>query len=185
MSVRLAAALALGLAFATPAAITFSTPAAAHEYTFGELTITHPWARATAGTVKTGAVFMTIDNHGAEADRLLSVSTSSATTAELHTHMMDSNGVMKMRQVDGVELAPGSETKLAPGGLHVMLMGLAAPLLEDSVFPMTLRFERAGEITVDIVVESVAAMGGAGDGTEHMPDMDHMEGDHMHGTDEN
>jgi copper(I)-binding protein len=178
MSARLAAALTLGLAFAAPAALIFSPPAAAHDYKLGTLTIEHPWARASAGMAKTGAAFVTIGNQGAEADRLLSVSTPVAATAELHTHMMDGDGVMKMRQVEAVELAPGTESRLAPGGLHIMLMGLAAPLVEDATFPLTLRFEHAGELTVEVEVGSVAAMGGDDGG----PDMEHMDGEHMHGT---
>ena len=93
--------------------------------------------------------------------------------------MMDSNGVMKMRPVEAIELAPGSEVELAPGGNHIMLMGLAAPLQEATTFPLTLRFEHAGEVTVEVAVGAVAAMGhdghDAGGGT-------HMDGGHMPAT---
>jgi copper(I)-binding protein len=173
MSARFAVALVLGLFAAAPLSLTASA-AAAHEYKIGELTIEHPWARASAGNAKTGAVFMTIVNTVGGSDRLLSASTPIAATAELHTHLMDSDGVMKMRQVEAVELAPGATTKLAPGGYHVMLMGLTERLLEDTTFPLTLRFERAGELTVDVVVEPVAALEGSHD--------DAPESGHGHGT---
>jgi hypothetical protein len=176
MSARLAAALALGLAFAAPLAIVFNLPAAAEDYELGALTIGQPWARASAGAVKNGAAFLTVENHGTETDRLLSAATPAAAAAELHTHMMDGDGVMRMRQVEAIELAPGSEVKLAPGGIHIMLMGLAAPLQEATTFPLTLRFEHAGEVTVEVTVGAVAAMGhGAGGGT-------HMDGGHMPAT---
>ena len=159
MSARLAATLALGLAFAAPLVIATPLPAAAEDYALGTLTIAEPWARASPGAVKNGAAFLTIENHGTEADRLLSAATPAAATAELHTHMMDSDGVMKMRQVEAIELAPGSAVALAPGGYHVMLMGLATPLEEATTFPLTLRFEHAGEVTVEVTVGAVAAMG--------------------------
>ncbi len=181
MSARLAVALALGLSVATPWLALPCAPAAAHEYKVGQLTIEHPWARASAGNARTGAAFLTVVSAAAEPDRLLSASTPAAASAELHTHMMESDGVMKMRAVEAVELAPGAATRLAPGGFHIMLMGLTGPLLEDTTFPLTLRFERAGEITVDVMVESVAAKGGEPhDGDA--PAADHDAADHDHGT---
>lgn len=178
MSVRFAAALAVGLIAAASALIVL--PAAAHDYKLGTLTIDHPWARASAGNAKNGAAFMTIANTGTEPDRLLSATSSVAAKVELHTHMMDSDGVMKMRPVEAIELAPGEVTKLAPGGLHIMLMGLAAPLAEGTSFPATLRFEHAGEFTVDVAVEAVAAMGMDDQGGDH--GMGHMNGGTPEGT---
>lgn len=183
MYARLAAALAIGLAAATAA-----VPLAAHEYELGALAIDHPWARASAGAARNGAAFMAISNRGSEADRLLSASSPAAARVELHTHIMDSDGVMKMRQMEAIELPAGAETRLAPGGLHLMLMGLTAPLVEGTSFPATLTFERAGEITVEVAVEGVAAMGGeAGDAGHHgtQGGMDHdmdMQGGGMDGS---
>lgn len=191
MSARLAATIALGLAFAVPLALVTHIPAvAAEDYTLGTLTIEEPWARASPGAVRNGAAFLTVENHGTEADRLLSAATPAAATAELHTHMMDSDGVMKMRQVEAIELAPGSAVELAPGGYHIMLMGLAAPLEEGTTFPLTLRFEHAGEVTVEVVVGAIAAMGhDAGHDMGHDMGHDaghggtHTDGHHMPGAD--
>lgn len=132
-------------------------PAAAHEYEIGSVKIVHPWARATAGGSPNGAVYMTLSVAGSEADRLLAVSTPAAKRAQLHRTIMD-DGVMKMRPVDAVEIAPGPPTVMQPGGLHVMLMGLAAPLEEGDLLPLTLTFEHAGTIEVEAIVLSAGAM---------------------------
>ena len=158
---RILAALIAGLFLAIP----FTVSAGAHEYKLGDLEIVHPWARASAGNAKNGAAYMTIENRSGTADRLLSASSPIAKMVELHAHVME-NDVMQMRPVDAVDLAPGETTKLAPGGLHVMMMGLQETLVEDSTFPLTLHFEQAGEITVDVVVEAVGAMEGEHDGMD-------------------
>ncbi len=144
--------------------------AQAHDYELGALSVGHPWARASAGAAPTGAAYLTVRNDGAEADRLVAVETPAAGRAELHTHLHE-NGVMKMREVEGgIELPAGESVALAPGGLHVMLFGLAAPLEEGSRFPMTLVFEKAGRLEVEIAVESIGyrpESGGEGHGMSH------------------
>ena len=151
--------LALGL-------FAFASGAAAGEFGVGDLVVEQPWARATPGKGKTGAAYLTLSNHGATADRLLAVATPIAKRAELHGHMMDA-GVMKMRPVTAIEVAPGTPTVLQPGGLHVMLMGLRAPLKEGDRFPLTLTFEGAGSVEVQVDVAGVGAMGPAGHGEMH------------------
>lgn len=139
-------------------AAALALPAAAHEYKLGDLEIIHPWARASAGEAKNGAVYVEIVNNGATADRLIGAATTAAAHAELHMHVSE-NGIMKMRPVDGgIDVAPGAHVVLKPGGFHVMLMGLAAPLQEGSSFPITLTFEKAGTIEVSVSVASVATM---------------------------
>jgi copper(I)-binding protein len=133
-------------------------PSYAHEYKLGDLRIGHPWARATPGHSPNGAAYLTLSTEGAQADRLTSVATPVAAKAELHTHLMEGN-VMKMRPVEAIEVAPGAPIVLQPGGLHVMLIGLKAPLKEGERFPLTLTFERAGTIEVEVVVEKLGAMG--------------------------
>ena len=91
----------------------------------------------------------------------MSASTPVANKAELHTHIKDGD-VMKMREVQSIEIGPHSKVMLKPGGLHVMLMGLKEPLVKGSHFPLTLVFEKAGKMTVDVSVEGVAAMGDDG-----------------------
>ena len=129
--------------------------AQAHDYELGALSVAHPWARASAGAAPTGAAYLTLRNDGAEADRLVGVETPAAERAELHTHLHE-DGVMKMRRVEGgIALPAGESVALAPGGLHVMLFGLAAPLEEGTRFPMTLVFKKAGRLAVEIQVEPI------------------------------
>jgi periplasmic copper chaperone A len=122
------------------------------------LEVQAPWARATAGRAPNGAAYLTIVNPGAVPDRLLAASAPVARMVELHTHLMD-GGVMRMRPVSAVEVNPGEPAVLRPGGMHVMLMGLIEPLREGTTFPLTLRFERAGEMTVAVRVLGPAATG--------------------------
>ena len=143
------------LAGAITAALSLS--ALAHEFKLGDLMIDHPWARASIGQTPNGAAYMTITTSGQETDRLMAVESDVAKRVELHTHMME-EGVMKMRQVEAIEVAPGEPTLLKPGGLHVMLMGLKTPLVEGESFPMTLVFERAGRVEVEVDIESGTAM---------------------------
>lgn len=132
-------------------------PLAADDYAVGAVRIVEPWARATAGASPNGAAYMTLSVVGTEADRLLAITTPVAKRAALHTHVMD-DGVMKMRPVESIEVAPGSPTVLQPGGQHIMLMGLTAPLREGDTFAMTLTFERAGEVEIELVVQEAGAM---------------------------
>jgi len=149
--IRLGAALfALGLAAAAPAT--------AAEVTAGSLTIADPWARASAGMARAGAAFMTISNSGAH-DRLVSATANVSDVVELHTHIKDGD-VMRMRKVEAIDVPAGETTMLQPGGLHVMFIGLHAPLQEGETFPVTLTFEQAGDVDVDVIVKSVGAMGG-------------------------
>jgi copper(I)-binding protein len=139
---------------------TFSLVATAEEANTGELTIEHPHARATVAVQKNGAAYMVIRNRGSEPDRLLGARTGEAQAAELHGTTVDAEGVARMRPAEAVEIPPGGEAKLAPGGLHLMLVGLKRPLVEGTSFPMTLVFERAGEVEVEVMVEGLR--GGSG-----------------------
>ena len=141
---------ALSLAFAAMGA------AAAHDYQFHSLRIDHPYARATPSGAQTGGVFLTVQTQGREGDRLLHVSSSIAGSASLHEMRMD-GGVMRMREVTGLEVAPGDALVLKPGGYHVMLSELKHPLKSGEKFPMTLAFEKAGQIEVSVWVEDLGA----------------------------
>jgi copper(I)-binding protein len=145
-------ALCAGLA---AAACLFPAIAPAHDATAGALTIGHPWARATAANAKVGALYLTVTNTGTEADRLLAIATDVAAQCEIHESEA-SGEVMIMRKVDGVAIPPGGSVSLAPKGTHVMLMGLKAPLKEGTTFPATLRFEKAGEVAVEVTVQGIA-----------------------------
>ena len=134
-----------------------NAPALAAEFELGPLAIEQPWARASAGPARNSAAFMVIKNSGA-ADRLIAAAGDVAGRVELHTHLMEAN-VMKMRQVEAIELPAGGSASLQPGGFHVMLIGLKEPLKEGDSFPLTLTFENAGEITIEVTVEAVGSMG--------------------------
>ncbi len=126
-------------------------PALAHEYMQGDIHIMKPWSRPLPAVSPNGAAYMTLTNKGGTADRLVGVSTPAAKMAEIHNHVME-DGVMKMRQVGVIELAPGASATLKPGGLHVMLMGLTEPLEEGKSYPMTLEFEKAGKVDVKVMI---------------------------------
>jgi hypothetical protein len=144
--------------------------ATAHEFKAGDLLIGHPWARASAGPAANGAAYLTLTNNGKDSDRLVAVASPVADKAELHVHLVE-DGVMKMRSLDGIDVPPGAPIELQPSGLHIMLLGLKAPLKEGDSFPLTLTFQKAGAVTVSVLVEGVAAShGGAMD---HMMMMKH------------
>lgn len=139
-------------------AMSLSTAALAHSYKAGEIDIGHPWSRAAPAGI-TGAGYLTLTNKGSTPDRLVGARAEIARTVEIHSNSME-GGVMRMRPVEAVEVAPGAEVKLAPGGLHIMLIGLKQPLVKGARVPLTLVFEKAGEVTVELAVEAAGARGG-------------------------
>jgi hypothetical protein len=138
-----------------------------HSKTQG-VVIDDPWARATPGRSGNGAAYFKVTNHGKAADRVVAAVSPVARRAELHAHIKE-GGVMRMRKVAGVDLAPGASAVFEPGGYHVMLMGLKEPLKQGARFPLTLRFEKAGDIDVTVTVGAIGAMGphGAHPGGHH------------------
>jgi hypothetical protein len=145
------------LLLASPALLLAAPARAHHDTTVGAITIGHPWARA-AGANANGAAYMTLRNAGGQADRLVSASTPVARTVELHTHIRDGE-VMRMRPVADIPVPAGQTVRLRPGGLHVMLIGLTEPLRQGTTVPLTLRFERAGEATVQLEIQAAGARG--------------------------
>jgi len=127
--------------------------AQAHEERQGDLVISHPWTRATAASQKNGAVFMEIENHSDDADRLIGAASPEADVVEVHGHSKD-GALMRMRRVDGVEVPADGSAVLAPGGYHIMLIGLKGPLLEETAIDVTLEFENAGKVEIEAIVES-------------------------------
>lgn len=114
--------------------------------------VSDAWARATAPGMDVGAVYLAIAG-GTTADRLIEASTPRARMVHLHT-VVDEAGVAKMRPVQGVDVPAGGRVELAPKGTHLMLMGLATPLVAGETFPVTLRFASAGESTVTVTVRA-------------------------------
>ena len=129
---------------------------AAHDYSHGALEIGHPWARATAPNAAAGAAYMVIENTGDADDRLLGAEGDAASRIEIHSADIDDEGVMRMRELeDGLALPAGETVALERGGYHIMLINLEDQLVEGERFPLTLIFDRADDITVDIHVESI------------------------------
>ncbi len=144
-------------AFLLTFALAFLTiPAQAQQ--IGDIVIAQPWARATPGPTPNGAAYLTLVNRGKTPDRLIAAASPVAKRARLHTHLM-AGGIMKMRPVSAIDVAPQSPTVLQPSGLHIMLFGLKKPLNEGETFPLTLTFERAGQITLDVTVRSIGSDG--------------------------
>jgi len=130
----------------------------ADDVKLGDLVIRQAWSRATIASVDTGAVYLEIDNAGQAADRLVGVSTPVAAMAHLHMTEMQGN-TASMKAMDGVDIPAGGKVVLQPQKSHVMLMGLSAPLKKGTSFPLTLEFEKAGKIDVNVPVESAGALG--------------------------
>jgi hypothetical protein len=152
----LAAAALASLALAAPALARHPAPAPA-ETRAGDLVISQPWSRA-AGQGGQGAGYLGIANRGGAPDRLMGASSPAADRVELHTHIREGE-VMRMREVPSIELPPGQTVTLQPGGLHLMLVRLAQPLRQGETVPVTLRFERAGEVTLDFAILAAGARG--------------------------
>ena len=161
MTLRLSAiALAFTALFA-PALPTFAQDAHAGHHAevvvLGQIEITGAFTRATLPNAPVGGGFLTITNKGTEADRLVSVSTDIAKEAQIHEMAMEGD-VMKMRQLkDGLEIPAGETVALEPGGFHLMFMGLSGAIKEGDVVPVTLTFEKAGTVSVDLVAGATAA----------------------------
>jgi copper(I)-binding protein len=135
---------------------TLALPAAAVAQGSGPLRIEQPYARATAPTARAGGAYMTIVNSGGTADRLVRAESAVAARAELHTVIKDGD-VMRMREVPGIDVPANGKAMLAPGGLHVMLMELKAPLKAGTTASLTLVFEKAGRIEVTVPILPLGA----------------------------
>ena len=146
-----------GLAVAL--AVSVSLPAIAQEFRAGDLRIERPWSRATPPAAKVGAGYLALVNGGTAADRLVAASSPAAGRVEIHEMRMDGN-VMRMRELaQGLPLPAGGTVELKPGGFHLMLMELKAPLAAGASIPVTLVFERAGRVEIQLKVEPASARG--------------------------
>lgn len=128
------------------------------------------WARPSIGSTGNSAAYMKVMNHGDAADRLVDAKSDVARKTELHTHIMEGN-VAKMRRVEGgVEVPAKGDVEFKPGGLHVMLIGLKSKLAEGDSFPLTLVFEKKGEVVVDVKVQKGAGKSNGGHDHDHNHD---------------
>lgn len=117
----------------------------------GVVVVSDVWARASA--TQTSAAYLTIENRTGEDDTLLEARSPVAATVEIHDMTME-DMVMRMRRLENLPVAAGESVQLAPGGKHIMLIGLAGPLDEGASVPLTLVFEKAGEIGVEAPVRA-------------------------------
>ncbi len=175
---RLASASVTGaIVCATVLAYFLAAPALAEEVKAGDLLITQAWSRATPGGAKVAGGYLTIQNKGSAADRLIGGSADVADKVQVH-EMATTNGVMTMRPLDkGLSIGPGKTVKLTPGGYHLMLLDLKSPLKQGDQVPVTLEFEKAGKVKLTFDVQGVGAKGPAGAGDTAGPkDMKKMPG---------
>jgi periplasmic copper chaperone A len=162
--------IARRFAIALALSILFAAPACAAEVKAGDLVITQAWSRATPNGAKIGGGYLTIENKGTAADRLIGGSAEIAGKVEVHEMAMN-NGVMTMRPLDkGLAIEPGKTVKLAPGGYHLMMFDLKAPLKQGDKVPVTLEFEKAGKVTLSLDVAGMGAQAPGGTEMKKMPD---------------
>jgi periplasmic copper chaperone A len=135
------------------AAFGLAVPAAGQQFQLGTLVISHPWSRATAEGMPMGVAYLSITNNGKVAEALLAASSPVAARVEIHqTTIVD--GMARMRPLPEVGIAPGATVQIGPGGIHLMLVDLKAPLTPGKTVPLTLDFRIAGRITVELSVEA-------------------------------
>jgi periplasmic copper chaperone A len=151
--------------------------ATAHEFTSKDITIAHPWARATPGGVNVGGAYLEIKAAPGKGDRLIAARSPVAGTVEIHSHAIE-NGIARMRRIEAIAVKGGSSVVLKPGGYHVMLIDLKRPLKEGDAFKMTLSVERAGDIEVEATVEPIGAKGPHG--FDSQPGTEKTGGGHKH-----
>ncbi|MBO9478444.1 copper chaperone PCu(A)C [Shimia sp. R11_0] len=138
------------IALAATTALSFALPAFAQS----AITVEDPYARVAGKMAKAGAAFMVIENSGDEDDRLISAASDVAKRTELHTHKENAEGHMQMLHVkEGFVIPAGGTHALARGGDHVMFMGLTQGLDHGDIVNVTLIFEKAGEVALEIPVD--------------------------------
>lgn len=122
------------------------------------ITVVEPYVRLAPPNAPATGAFMVIRNGGGKEARLVKASNPLSKLTELHTHLNE-NGMMKMRQVDAIPVPAGGEAVLAPGGLHVMMIDLKAPLKDGQMVPLTLVFDDGSSKQLDVPVKNPMAGG--------------------------
>lgn len=136
-----------------------SNVALAHDYKAGPLKIGHPWARATPKGASVGGGYLTVENTGSDADKLVGGTLVDAGRVEVHQMSMDGS-VMKMAPVGGgLVIKPGETVTLKPGGYHLMFLDLKGQFKKGEMLKGSLEFEKAGRVEVEFAVEAIAAKG--------------------------
>jgi len=137
------------------ALMAFAASIQAQDAKVGSIKIENAYVRATAPGQPAAGAFMKIDNSGA-ADQLLSASSPAAGEVQLHQMLMEGN-VMKMGQVKDIAVPANGSVDLKPGGYHIMLMNIKAPLKAGETVPVKLKFAKAGEVEVKLPVNAVGS----------------------------
>jgi copper(I)-binding protein len=126
------------------------------ELVAGDLAITSAWARATPPNASTAAAYLTIENRGDAADRLVAAAAEIARNVEIHQTVIE-NGMAMMRPLEDTSIPADGMLMMEPGANHFMLTGLSAPLKAGEAFSLTLEFERAGPVTVEVEIAPLGA----------------------------
>ena len=125
----------------------------AHNYEKGELSVRHPWTRAMTSGETVAAGYLEIRNLGRQPDRLIGASSPAAERVELV--LVREGAMVRMHEVLSLEVASRERLLLRPNGSHLLFVGLARPLAKGERVPLTLRFERAGELHVELEVQGL------------------------------
>lgn len=112
----------------------------------GDIVITNEWARPILIAGRPGSAYFNIENTGDEADKLVSVTSTISPRLEIHEHTM-TDGVMKMSQVENIEISAGGKVEFKPGGYHIMIFDTSSKYAGGDQIDLTLHFENAGSIT--------------------------------------
>ncbi|MDX7951551.1 copper chaperone PCu(A)C [Lichenihabitans sp. Uapishka_5] len=139
----------------------------------GDLVIQRPWARATPNGAPVAGGYLTITNHGTEADTLTGGSLTAAGGFEVHS-MSTEGGIMRMRPAGPLTIPPGGSVTLSPSGTHIMFTDLKHGLKQGETVDGTLSFTQAGTVPVRFVVEGIGAKAPGGSAQPAMPGM-HMD----------
>lgn len=148
------------------ALLALAAPAVAHDYSVGDIEIGHPWSRPTPPTARVAGGYVTLNNTGPEADRLVDVESPDAQSAEIHRSVVE-NGVASMRPVEAIEITPGASVDFEAERLHFMFIEPDRPLQDGDRFPATLVFEKAGSIDVEFMMQVRASEPTAEDHSGH------------------
>ena len=157
MTTTLARALCIALLLVPFAVPTLAQDTSEAARVVGDLRIQNAWTRQTPPGARAGGGYATITNMGSEADRLIGGTASFAERFEVH-EMSVTEGVMRMSPLkDGLVIGPNETVALEPGGFHLMFIGITEPLVEGTTVSITLTFERAGKIALELPVAGIGA----------------------------
>ncbi len=124
-----------------------------------DVTITRQWARASIGTMRPTAAYLTITNNGKDAVILDRIKTKIAAMAHIHNSTTNAKGISSMAPAGEIRIEPNQSVTLQPSGLHIMLMDLQRPLIKGDSFELTLIFKNGQHITTDVPVLAISARG--------------------------